>query len=661
MFTKLLVANRGEIACRVMKTARRMGIATVAVYSEADQGALHLALADEAISIGSAAVSESYLNIDNILQACQKTGAQAVHPGYGFLSENAEFSTRLEKSEIVFIGPSAIAITSMGDKLASKKLASSAGVNTIPGHDCVLHDASEAVSIAKQIGYPIMLKASAGGGGKGMRVAHNERECREGFERAASEARASFGDDRLLIEKFIPEPRHIEIQVLGDQHGNMIHLGERECSLQRRHQKVIEESPSPLVDQPLREIMGEQAVALARAVDYVSAGTVEFLVDADRNFYFLEMNTRLQVEHPVTELVTGLDLVELMIRIAAGEALPLSQADVALRGWAIEARVYAEDPFRKFLPSAGRLVRYVPPAESEGVRVDTGVVEGGEVSIHYDPMIAKLITAGETRCQAIERMRRALDEFTIRGISHNLRFLSALVGHPRFVAGQLSTELIAEEYPQGFQAADVLHDQPSWLIAVGGVIHRLYRERAAQISGQLPGYRPPVEKDWVVVLNGVKHVVSINPEEDGYSVTLGETTLHVRADWQFGQPLFWACVEGEEICVQVERRDLTYRLSHRAAEFDLLVLSARSAQLLDRMPNKAPPDTSRYLLSPMPGLLAQLTVAVGDQVKVGQDVAIVEAMKMENVLRAERAAKVSSLHANVGDTLEVDQPIVEFE
>jgi propionyl-CoA carboxylase alpha chain len=661
VFQKILIANRGEIACRVIKTARRMGIATVGVYSTADKDALHVSLADEAVCIGPPPSAESYLVIDNILDACQKTGADAVHPGYGFLSENAEFAERLHVAGITFIGPSVQAMTRMGDKITSKQLARDAGVNTIPGYAEVVPNAQMAASIARDVGYPVMLKASAGGGGKGMRVARNDDECRDGFERATGEATSSFGDGRVFIEKFIEQPRHIEIQVIGDIHGNVIHLGERECSLQRRHQKVIEESPSPFLDEATRRAMGGQAVALARAVQYSSAGTVEFIVDPSRNFYFLEMNTRLQVEHPVTEFVTGLDLVELMIRIAAGEPLPLAQDDVRLRGWSIEARIYAEDPFRNFLPSVGRLVRYLPPAESDVVRVDTGVYEGGEVSIYYDPMVAKLITYGGDRDQAIVRLRDALNEFYIRGVSHNISFLGALVNHPRFAEGRLSTNMIAEEYPDGFDAAYVVHDDPLLLVATCGAIHRRYRERAARITGQLEGYEPQVEPDWVVVMSGEKYAITVRPAHGGYDVLHGDTTYHVDTEWQFGQPLFRGRINGDEVCVQVERRHLTYRLFHWGTQVDVMVLSARSAELLARMPEKQPPDTSKFLLSPMPGLLARIVVAAGEQVKTGQDLAIVEAMKMENVLRAEREAKVVKVLVGVGETLAVDQPILEFE
>ncbi len=661
MFEKILIANRGEIACRVIKTAGKLGIATVAVYSEADRDALHVALADEAICIGPAASSESYLAAAKIVQACLDTKAQAVHPGYGFLSENANFARQLAESGISFIGPKPHAIHCMGDKITSKRLAQEAGVNTIPGCADIIASAHEAVKVARDVGYPVMLKASAGGGGKGMRIARNDEECREGFERATNEARTAFGDERVFIEKYIEEPRHIEIQVLADQHGNVIHLGERECSLQRRHQKVIEEAPSPLLDPATRSAMGEQAVALARAVQYESAGTVEFIVDAHRNFYFLEMNTRLQVEHPVTEFVTGLDLVEMMIRIAAGEPLALTQADVRLTGAAIEARIYAEDPFRGFLPSVGRLVRYLPPAESEFVRVDTGVYEGGEVSIHYDPMIAKLITFGPNRPAAIASMREALNEFYIRGVSHNISFLAALIEHPRFREGRLSTNMIAEEFPDGFHPADRIHDDPALLVAVAASIHRRYLDRAAGISGQLPGFERKIDDHWVIVLDGKSHAIEMRPVEGGHDIIYENRSYQVRSQWQFGQPLFHGTVNGEKVCIQVERRNLIYRLFHWGSQVDIMVLTARAAELLSAMPEKAPPDTSQFLLSPMPGLLKQLTVAEGNEVTIGQDLAVVEAMKMENVLRAERNGKVQEIMAGVGETLAVDQPIMRFE
>jgi propionyl-CoA carboxylase alpha chain len=661
MFNKILIANRGEIACRVIKTARRLGIATVAVYSDADRDALHVAMADEAVHIGPPASSKSYLVIDKILQACQDTDAEAVHPGYGFLSENATFAERMAEQGLSFIGPNVLAIESMGDKITSKKLAERAGVNTIPGHTEVIDSASAAVAIAREIGYPVMLKASAGGGGKGMRVARDDVQCHDGFHRATGEARTSFGDDRVFLEKYIEQPRHIEIQIMADKHGNVIHLGERECSLQRRHQKVIEEAPSPLLDAQTRAAMGEQAVALARAVEYESAGTVEFIVDADRNFYFLEMNTRLQVEHPVTECVTGLDLVEMMIRVAAGEPLSISQQDVKSTGWAIEARVYAEDPFRGFLPSVGRLVRYLPPAQSDRVRVDTGVFEGGEVSMHYDPMIAKLITHGATRDTAIAHMREALNEFYVRGVSHNISFLAALVEHTRFREGRITTNMISEEYPDGFHPSDSVHDDPALLIAVAASIHRRYMDRAAGISGQLPGYERTVDDHWTVILGGDQYTVQIKPVSGGHEVTYGGENYFVLSDWQFGEPLFKGTVNGVHVCIQIERRNMHYRLIHWGAQVDIMVFTSRAAELFACMPIKEPPDMSRFLLSPMPGLLTQLRVDEGHDVRSGQDLAVVEAMKMENVLVAERDGKVGKLLAGVGDTLAVDQPILEFE
>ncbi|MFO1431334.1 MAG: acetyl/propionyl/methylcrotonyl-CoA carboxylase subunit alpha [Candidatus Competibacteraceae bacterium] len=661
MFKKILIANRGEIACRVIKTARKMGIKTVAVYSEADKAALHVEMADEAVLIGPPPTAQSYLVMERIIQACKDTGAEAVHPGYGFLSERAAFAEALAQEGIAFIGPNVHAITSMGDKITSKKLAKEAGVNTIPGYMDIIHSPDQAVEIARGIGYPVMLKASAGGGGKGMRLAWNDAECRDGFERATNEARSSFGDDRVFIEKYIQEPRHIEIQVLADSYGNTVYLGERECSLQRRHQKVIEEAPSPFLDELTRQAMGEQAVALSRAVQYQSAGTVEFVVDAQRNFYFLEMNTRLQVEHPVTEYITGLDLVELMIRVAAGERLPFSQADVKLKGWALEARVYAEDPFRNFLPSIGRLVKYLPPKETEVVRVDTGIYEGSEVSMYYDPMIAKLVTYGATRDRAIAHMRDALNEFCIRGVSHNISFLAALLNHPRFITGRLTTNMIAEEYPQGFHAADIPHDDPALLIAVAGFMHRSYMDRAAKITGQMPGHERKVGADWVVSIGDARHPIVVRPATGGYDVEYGGETYEVRSDWQFGEPLFEGTINGTEICMQVERRNLIYRLFHWGSQVDVIVMTPEAVRLLSLMPVKVPPDLSKYLLSPMPGLLSKVLVQVGDEVKAGQDLAVVEAMKMENVLRAEQDAKVAKILAAPGDSLAVDQQILEFE
>ena len=661
MFHKILIANRGEIACRVMATARRMGLRTVAVYSDADQSSRHVSMADEAVWIGAPQPAKSYLAIENIVRACRESGSEAVHPGYGFLSENAEFAVRLTEEEIVFIGPHPRAIQSMGDKITSKQLASAAGVNVIPGSSEVIQDADHAVSLACEIGYPVMLKASAGGGGKGLRVARNDSECRAGFQRAASEALTSFDDERMFVEKYIEDPRHIEIQVLADHFENVVHLGERECSLQRRHQKVIEEAPSPFLDEATRAAMADQAVALARAVEYRSAGTVEFIVDADRNFFFLEMNTRLQVEHPVTERITGLDLVELMIRIAAGEALPFSQADVTPRGCAIEARVYAEDPRRGFLPSTGRLVRYLPPAESASVRVDSGVHEGSEISIYYDPLIAKLITHGATRAQAIVRMCDALNEFYVQGVAHNIGFLTALIRHEQFMDGRATTNLIDDEFADGYCPAERAVDHPGPLVAVAAAIHKRYMDRAAQIAGQLPGYGRSVDPGWVVVCGRERFEVEVRSIAGGHEVDYAGNTDRLLSDWRFGQPIFQGSINDAKICVQIERHNLIYRLFHRGAQVDMMVLTPQAAQRLDWLPPKEAPDMSRYLLSPMPGLLAQVVVSVGDQVASGQELAIVEAMKMENVLRAERDGRVSKVLAGQGETVSVDQPILEFE
>ena len=661
MFEKILIANRGEIACRVIKSARRMGIPTVAVYSDADRDALHVRMADEAVHIGAAPSADSYLVMARIIQACKDSGAQSVHPGYGFLSENAAFCEALEKEGIAFIGPASYAITSMGDKITSKRLAAEAGVNTIPGYTDVVRDADQATEIAADIGYPVMLKASAGGGGKGMRVAWNEAECRDGFQRATNEARSSFGDERVFIEKFIEEPRHIEIQVMADTQGNCIYLGERECSIQRRHQKVIEEAPSPFLDQATRQAMGEQAVTLARAVQYRSAGTVEFIVDAQRNFYFLEMNTRLQVEHPVTEKITGQDLVEMMIRVAAGEPLPLRQDQVELRGWAIESRVYAEDPFRNFLPSIGRLIEYQPPQESDKVRVDTGVYEGGEVSMYYDPMIAKLVTYGADREQAIGLMQEALDEYYIRGVRHNISFLNALMAHPRFKAGRLSTNFIADEYPQGFDATCVPQDDPALSIVVAAAIHRSYMDRGALLSGQLEGHEREVHDDWVVLLNGEAHPVMVRAVQGSFEVSYGDKDYRVVSDWQFGQPLFRGTVNNQLVCFQVERNGLWLRMYRQGSQSDALVMSPRAAALYRLMPEKQAPDLSRFLLSPMPGLLVKVSVHEGQEVKAGEELVVIEAMKMENVLRAEQDVVVSRIKAETGDSLMVDQPIIEFE
>ena len=668
MFKKILIANRGEIACRIIKTARKMGIATVAVYSDVDKDALHVQMADEAVPIGPAPSAQSYLVIDHIVDACQQTGVEAVHPGYGFLSEKSEFQEALAQAGVAFIGPDAHAIHAMGDKIESKKLARQAGVNSVPGFLGVIHDPEEAVTIARDVGYPVMIKASAGGGGKGMRLAHTDEEAREGFVSATNEARSSFADDRVFIEKYIENPRHIEIQILGDAFGNAIYLGERECSIQRRHQKVIEEAPSSFITEMVRRAMGEQAVALAKAVNYKSAGTVEFIVDAKRNFYFLEMNTRLQVEHPVTELVTGLDLVEWMIRIADGQPLTLRQEDVKLRGWAMEARVYAEDPFRKFLPSIGRLTRYIPPANDQRVRVDAGVYEGGEISMYYDPMIAKLCTYAPVRELAIEHMRQALDEYFIRGVNHNIPFLSALFAHPRFVRGELTTNFIAEEYPNGFSEEDLPVQDDRLLIAVAAFVHRRWAERGTSISGQLPDHGAKAADTWVIQFNDTCYGISMHPIDGGYSLELGGVmnyvrTLTVKSDWKIGDPLFRGVVHHDNdhpVVVQIDREGIGYRLFHAGGRAHALVLTPRHAELMGLMPKKAPPDMSRYLLSPMPGLLVSVAVSEGQDVKTGEVLAVIEAMKMENILRAERDGIIHKLYASPGDSLAVDQKILEF-
>ena len=661
MFKKILIANRGEIACRIIRTCRRMGIKTVAVYSDADRNSLHVRMADEAVHIGAAPSAQSYLVAERIIEACVSTGAEAVHPGFGFLSERPAFCEALEKAGIVFIGPGVHAINSMGDKIASKLLAQKAGVSTIPGYTDVIDDPDHAVKIAREIGYPVMLKASAGGGGKGMRVVYNDAECREGFTRATNEAVASFGDGRVFAEKFIEDPRHVEIQILADKHGNVIYLGERECSIQRRHQKVLEEAPSPLLDEKTRKSMGEQAVALAKAVNYASAGTVEFVTDQQRNFWFLEMNTRLQVEHPVTEMVTGVDLVELMIRVANGEKLPLKQADVKLNGWAMEARVYAEDPYRNFLPSTGRLVRCRPPETNDTTRVDTGIDEGSEVSMYYDPMIAKVVTWGETRTQAIARMQDALDAYYIRGLSHNINFLNAVLSKERFRAGRLSTGFIAEEYPNGFSAADVPQEDPGILIAIAASLHRRLMDRAAQLSGQLPSHERVVGADFVVIVGRTHHAVHITPIGGGYTVRYAGRQFEIMTDWQMGQSLVRATVNVQPVCVQLDRVGLRYRLSHRGAQLDALVVTPLTAASEKLMLEKAPPDLSRFLLSPMPGLLKRLVVKVGDEIKAGEELAVVEAMKMENSLRAVNDVKIGKVLATQGQSLAVDQPILSFE
>ena len=662
MFKKILIANRGEIACRVIKTARKMGIKTVAVYSEADKDAMHVEMADEAVCIGPAPSKDSYLVIDKIIAACQKTGAEAVHPGYGFLSENQEFSRRLEENGIIFIGPKHYSVAAMGDKIASKKLAIEANVSTIPGYNDAITDSNHAVSIAQGIGYPVMIKASAGGGGKGLRVANNDQEAFEGFESCRNEARNSFGDDRVFIEKFVEGPHHIEIQLIADSFGNTIYLLERECSIQRRHQKVIEEAPSPFIDDKIRKAMGEQAVALAKAVNYQSAGTVEFVVGSDKSFYFLEMNTRLQVEHPVTELITGVDLVELMIRVAAGEKLPFTQADIKPNGWAMECRINAEDPFRGFLPSIGRLVKYQPPTEIEGqVRVDTGVYEGGEISMYYDSMIAKLICHGATRDQAIGRMRDALNAFVIRGVGSNIPFQAALMQHPRFVSGIFTTAFIAEEYPNGFVAADVPHSDLGLLAAVAAFARRRYIDRAIKISDQMPGHERKVGKQWVVLIEGKEYPVVEASIPGGYSITHGQDRYDLVSDWKFGQHVFHGTCNGAPICLQLERSGLKYRVTHFGKQVEAMVMTATAARLLALMPVKVPPDLSRFLLSPMPGLLREVSVQAGQKVSAGEKLAVIEAMKMENILKAERDCTVKKVVAVAGESLSVDQVIIEFE
>jgi len=660
MFETILIANRGEIACRVIKTCRRLGIRTVAVYSDADAEALHVRMADEAVRIGPPPAAESYLNIEAIVEACQRTAARAVHPGYGFLSERAAFARALEAAGITFIGPPVAAIEAMGDKIESKRLARAAGVSTVPGTLDSIADPDEARRIAREIGYPVMIKASAGGGGKGMRIARDERELLDGIARARSEARSAFGDDRVFLEKFVEEPRHIEIQVLGDRHGNIVHLGERECSIQRRHQKVIEEAPSPFLDKATRRAMGEQAVALARAVGYHSAGTVEFIVDRHRNFYFLEMNTRLQVEHPVTELVTGLDLVELMIRVAAGEPLPFRQEDIRLEGWAIEARVYAEDPSRGFLPSVGRLVRYREPVGKE-IRIDSGVVEGGEVSIHYDPMIAKLCARGHDRRAAIAAAREALDAFLIRGPVHNLGFLSALLAHPRFQEGRLSTAFIAEEFGERFRGVDL---PLARLEEIAAVVVRMRLDKArreARASGKMPGWRYRPEPHWVVQLGGVCLPVTALADDDQQSVVhIVDRHLEVAAQWRPGDPVVRARVTGSTFVIQVDPLPEGWLVRHGGAELPVLVRSRRAAELAARIPEKVRADTGKMLRSPMPGLIVSIAVQPGDEVKAGQDLCILEAMKMENVLKAEQDGRVEEVRVRPRDTVAADQVLITF-
>jgi propionyl-CoA carboxylase alpha chain len=670
MFKRILIANRGEIACRIIKSARRMGIETVAVYSEADRDALHVEMADQAVLIGPPAAAQSYLLIDKIVEACRATGAEAVHPGYGFLSEREAFAVALAKAGIVFIGPNPKAIAAMGDKIESKKAAAKANVSTVPGHLGVIEDDKQAVKIADEIGYPVMIKASAGGGGKGMRIAHSASEVAEGFARSKSEAKSSFGDDRMFIEKFIVNPRHVEIQVLGDKHGNVIYLGERECSIQRRNQKVIEEAPSPLLDETTRKKMGEQAVALAKAVGYDSAGTVEFVAGQDKSFYFLEMNTRLQVEHPVTELITGVDLVEQMIRVAAGEKLTLAQKDVKLNGWAVESRVYAEDPFRNFLPSIGRLTRYRPPAETslDGVTVrnDTGVTEGGEISIHYDPMIAKLVTHGPSREVAIAAQSDALDAFVIDGIRHNIPFLSALMAHKRWKAGKLSTGFIAEEFPEGFQAIAPEGDLAERIAAVAAAIDHVLGERKRRISGQMTGREVTRDRRRAVRLDDRWLRLDVAREAEGIAVHIVGDNGNVSAarvlisSWKPGDPVWSGVVDGQSVAVQVRSAANGFVLAHRGVEARAFVYTEREAAAARLMPLKKPPDTAKWLLCPMPGLVRSIEVKEGQEVKAGETLAVVEAMKMENVLRAERDAMVKAIKVKPGDSLAVDAVIMEF-
>jgi len=681
MFTKILIANRGEIACRVITTAKKMGIATVAVYSDADKEARHVKLADEAVRLGPAPSRESYLLAEKIIEACKQTGAQAVHPGYGFLSENEAFARRCEEEGIAFIGPKAHSIAAMGDKIASKKLALEAKVSTIPGYNDAIAGAEQAMEIAKGIGYPVMIKASAGGGGKGLRVAYNDKEAFEGFTACQNEARNSFGDDRIFIEKFVQEPRHIEIQVVGDSQGNVIYLNERECSIQRRHQKVIEEAPSPFISEATRKAMGEQAVQLAKAVKYQSAGTVEFVVGKDQDFYFLEMNTRLQVEHPVTECITGLDLVELMIRVAAGEPLPLKQQDVKRDGWALECRINAEDPFRSFLPSTGRLVRFQPPEETMfqaepekkyGVRVDTGVYEGGEIPMYYDSMIAKLIVHGTDRNDAILKMRAALNGFVIRGISSNIPFQSALLAHPKFVSGDFNTGFIAENYAHGFVAEDVPHQDPLFLVALAAFMHRRYRARASGISGQLAGHEVKVGEAFVVVVLGAEgqhqqYPVAVTDFQDksgSSAVQVGANSYKIESTATLGQIRVQGSCNGQGFTAQVERgagkNPLALRIAHNGTQIEALVLSPLGARLHALMPYKAPPDLSKFLLSPMPGLLVHVAVQEGQKVQAGEKLAVIEAMKMENVLLATQDGVVGKLVAGKGESLSVDQVILEF-
>ncbi len=666
MFKKILIANRGEIACRVIKTARKMGIQTVAIYSDADAEALHVKMADEAVHIGPPPANESYIVIDKVMDAIRQTGVEAVHPGYGFLSENPKFAEALEKEGVAFIGPPKGAIEAMGDKITSKKIAQEAGVSTVPGYMGLIEDAEEAVKISNEIGYPVMIKASAGGGGKGMRIAWSDTEAREGFQSSKNEAANSFGDDRIFIEKFVTQPRHIEIQVLADSHGNTIYLNERECSIQRRNQKVIEEAPSPFLDEATRQAMGKQSCDLASAVGYTSAGTVEFIVDGDKNFYFLEMNTRLQVEHPVTELITGIDLVEQMIRVAYGEKLSLTQNDIGINGWAMESRLYAEDPYRGFLPSIGRLTRYRPPEElaedSRAVRNDTGVYEGGEISMFYDPMIAKLCTWAPDRAAAIEEMRVALDRFEVEGIGHNIPFLSAVYDHEKFISGNMTTAFIEEEYPDGFEGVDPSADTSRRIAAAIAAMHRVAEIRRARISGRLDNHERRVGAEWVVNVAGTAFPVTMTADPDGADIRFDDgATSRVTSDWTPGQPLAELMVDGAPLVLKVDATPNGYRVRHRGAEESVTIFTPRQAELAGLMLVKEPPDTSKLLLCPMPGLIVKVDVAEGQEVQEGQALCTVEAMKMENILRAEKKGVVAKVNAGPGDNLAVDDVIMEFE
>ncbi len=665
MFKKILIANRGEIACRVIKTARKMGIQTVAIYSDADRNALHVKMADEAVHIGPAPANQSYIVIDKVMDAIRQTGAEAVHPGYGFLSENSKFAEALEAAGVAFIGPPKGAIEKMGDKITSKKIAQEAKVSTVPGYMGLIEDADEAVKISNDIGYPVMIKASAGGGGKGMRIAWNDQEAREGFQSSKNEAASSFGDDRIFIEKFVTQPRHIEIQVLCDSHGNAVYLHERECSIQRRNQKVIEEAPSPFLDEATRAAMGAQSVALAQAVGYTSAGTVEFIVDGERNFYFLEMNTRLQVEHPVTELITGVDLVEQMIRVAYGEKLPMQQSDLNINGWAMESRLYAEDPYRGFLPSIGRLTRYRPPVEeatkTRAVRNDTGVYEGGEISMYYDPMIAKLCTWAPDRATAIEEMRLALDGFEVEGIGHNLPFLAAVYDHEKFTSGNMTTAFIEEEYPEGFEGVTLERGVLQRIAAATAAMHRVAEIRRTRVSGRMDNHERKVGSEWNVALQGESFDLIVAADRDGATIAMGEDTYRVESDWTPGQPLARLMVDGTPLVMKVGKISGGFRVRYRGADLKVHVRTPRQAELARLMPEKLPPDTSKMLLCPMPGLIVKVDVAEGDEVQEGQALCTVEAMKMENILRAERKGVVKKINAEPGDSLAVDDVIMEFE